>query len=61
MTKPINKNNPRLPNPTDDLCVHCNLSLLIFQSYFYKVCTNCGQEYHWPLKDNQQPLIKHQR
>lgn len=55
------KNDPRLPNPEDDICIHCNLTLLMFRSYFYKVCIKCGQEYDWPLNYKQQPLIKHQR
>lgn len=51
----------RLPNPIDNLCVYCRLSLLIFRSYRYKVCAECGQEYDYLLKDNQQSLIRHQR
>lgn len=51
----------RLPNPSDGLCVKCRLSLLTFRSLRYKVCTECGQEYDFSLKDKQQPLILHQR
>ena len=56
----INKNE-RLPNPPDNKCVKCRTGLLIFKSMFYKVCVDCGQEYNFPLKDKQKPMIQHQR
>jgi hypothetical protein len=39
----------------------CNEALASYRSFNKKVCTSCGQEYEWSLKDGQQPLIKYTR
>lgn len=45
----------------EHICPICNKSMLLFRSYNYKQCVECGSKYEWKLKPNQQPLIKHQR
>ena len=46
---------------TCDLSPCCNATLASYRSFGKKVCTDCLQEYQWPLKEGQQPLIKYTR
>ncbi len=44
-----------------DNCPKCRRPMLLFSSFQYKQCVECGQKYDWKLKPMQQPLVKHQR
>lgn len=48
--------------PLKNQCTRCgNLHLLSFSSLRYKKCLDCNYILVWPLKENEKPLIKHQR
>ncbi len=47
--------------PIDNCCPYCKKSMLLFRSFFKKVCVDCGRSFEWNLKVNQVPLIQHQR
>jgi protein-arginine kinase activator protein McsA len=42
-------------------CPKCNGALLHFRSMNKKCCSDCRTEFDWHLKENQRPLIQHQR
>lgn len=39
----------------------CQAPIVHYRSLNKKVCADCGQEFEWPLKEGQKPLIKHTR
>ena len=48
--------------PLKNQCPKCgNIHLLSFSSLRYKKCVDCGFIMMWLLKDNEKPLVKHQR
>ena len=43
-------------------CPECNSTKLAnFSSFQIKICTTCGVQIPWKLKEGQQPLVKYQR
>jgi protein-arginine kinase activator protein McsA len=42
-------------------CPLCGAPMLLFRTIFMKGCPDCYTRFEWPLKEDQPPLIKHQR
>ncbi len=36
----------------------CHAPVIRYRSFNKKVCADCNQEFEWPLKPGQEPLIK---
>ena len=45
----------------DHHCPFCGLGLMRLSSMNKKVCIKCDVEFSWPVKDDELPLISHQR
>ena len=50
------------PNDNKESCPKCLYTrLTYFSSLNYKQCTKCGFKIKWERKEEQLPLVKHQR
>lgn len=61
MTEPLNLTPEQLKLFNDHKCPYCKTTMLTFRSQFMKGCVDCYRTFNWPLKEDQQPLIKYQR